>query len=144
MYQMVGVFSLELARLYAYLYQGSTKKYTILHDLGGYDEISLTNAFKTFSTTGEKIHYVENLGFEKIQAQRISGGDTVEESADIFMKVLNGQGTKEQNNVVLCNAAIAINIIKADKTFAECFSIAEESLLSKKALTSFKAILAVK
>src|SRR4029079_927074 len=46
--QLVGVFSLELARLYAYLYQKSDKKYTILHALEGYDEISLSCSFKTF------------------------------------------------------------------------------------------------
>lgn len=44
--QMVGVFSLELARLYGYLYQQSKKDFMIVHSLDGYDEISLTCAFK--------------------------------------------------------------------------------------------------
>ena len=35
--QMVGVFNLELLRLYTYLYQDSDKNYSIVHDLGGYD-----------------------------------------------------------------------------------------------------------
>src|SRR5690606_27324179 len=47
-YQLVGVFSLEIARLYAYLYQKSDLNYTILHALEGYDEVSLTCDFKTF------------------------------------------------------------------------------------------------
>ena len=141
-YQMVGVFSLELARLYAYLYQKSDRKYTIVHALEGYDEISLTCDFKTFSEAGEHIHSIEQLGFDKIDPAKIGGGSTVKESADIFISVLEGNGTSEQNNVVTCNAAIAIRTIKPERSFADCFYEAEESLISKKALNSFKRLLA--
>lgn len=141
-YQLVGVFSLELARLYAYLYQKSDIKYTILHALEGYDEISLTCDFKTFSSTGEHIHSISQLGFERIDPQKISGGSTVKESASIFKSVLAGEGTTEQNNVVICNAAIAIQTIKPEQSFLDCFYEAEESLQSKKALTSFKKLVA--
>src|ERR1700754_2796036 len=91
--QMVGVFNLELARVYAYLYQKSNKKYTILNALDGYDEISLTCDFKTFSTEGEKINTIECLGFEKVDPADITGGSTIKDSADIFMSVLNGEAT---------------------------------------------------
>ncbi|MEJ7778660.1 MAG: anthranilate phosphoribosyltransferase [Daejeonella sp.] len=141
-YQLVGVFSLELARLYAYLYQKSSLKYTILHALEGYDEISLTCDFKTFSSRGERIHSISQLGFEKIDPKKIGGGDTVEDSASIFKNVLKGEGTTEQNNVVMCNAAIAIQTIKPELSFADCFYEAEESLLSRKALASFKKLVA--
>lgn len=143
-YQIVGVFSLELARLYAYLYQKSSKKYTILHDLGGYDEISLTNAFKTFTSSGETIHKIENLGFEKIDSTLISGGETVQDSAKIFTNILNGNGTTEQINVVLANAAMAIKTIHPEKSFSDCYYLGEESLLSKKALNSFNTLVSIK
>jgi len=58
------------------------------------------------------------------------------------MKVLNGEATTAQNNVVLCNAALAIKTIDAEKSFADCFYEAEETLLTKKALQSFKTLLA--
>ncbi|MDA9555373.1 anthranilate phosphoribosyltransferase [Pelobium sp.] len=138
--QIVGVFSLELARLFAYLYQQSDRNYTILHALEGYDEISLTCDFKTFSNQGEQIHQVESLGFEKIDAKTITGGSTVEESAKIFMSVLKGTGTVEQNNVVLCNAAMAIQTIHQQKPFADCYYEAESSLVSGKALASFRKL----
>ena len=140
-YQMVGVFSLELARLYAYLYQKSDTKYTIVHALEGYDEISLTCDFKTFSASGEHIHSIAELGFDKIDPEKIGGGSTVKDSADIFKAVLEGVGTTEQNNVVVCNAAVAIHTIKPEQSFADCFYEAEESLQSKKALNSFKKML---
>jgi anthranilate phosphoribosyltransferase len=140
--QLVGVFNLELARVYAYLYQKSDVKYTILNALDGYDEISLTCDFKTFSAEGEKINSIESLGFDKLNEDQITGGHTVSDSADIFMKVLNNDATIAQSNVVLSNAAMAIKTIHPGKSFADCFYEAEEALVSKKALSSFKTLLA--
>ncbi len=139
--QIVGVYNLELARLYAYLYQKSAVNYTILNALDGYDEVSLTGDFKTFSAEGEKINSITDLGFDKVNTAEIIGGHTVAESAGIFMQVLNGQGTTAQNNVVLCNAALAIRTMKPTKTFADSFYEAEQSLLNHKALNSFKQLL---
>lgn len=138
--QIVGVFSLELARLYAYLYQDTDKNYTILHAVDGFDEVSLTCDFKSFSKNGEALRSPADLGFEKIAESTIKGGDTVASSAKIFMDVLNGDGTDEQQNVVLCNAALALNTIDSSRAFADCFYEAEAALLEKKALTSFNKL----
>jgi anthranilate phosphoribosyltransferase len=138
--QIVGVFSLELARLYAYLYQKANKNYIILHALEGYDEVSLTCNFKTFSKDGEQVNDIEQMGFERLTQEQIAGGSTVPESAEIFINVLLGEATAAQNNVVLCNAALAIKTISPQKTFGDCFYEAEEALMSKKALMSFKKL----
>jgi anthranilate phosphoribosyltransferase len=139
--QMAGVFSLELARVYAYLYQKSDVKYTIVHALDGYDEISLTGDFKTFSAEGEKINTVGDLGFERLKPEEIAGGSTVKDSADIFISVLNNEATPAQTNVVLCNAALAIKTMQPAKRFGDCFYEAEESLLKKSALKSFNTLI---
>lgn len=139
--QLVGVYNLELARMYAYLYQRSDKKYTILNALEGYDEISLTCNFKTFTPKGEKVNTLKSIGFDKLDPLAIAGGSTVDESAGIFVQVLSGNATTAQSSVVLANAAVAINTIHPDKTFGDCFYEAEESLLSKRALTSFKNLI---
>ena len=141
--QIVGVFSLELARLYAYLYQETNKNYTIIHAVDGFDEVSLTCDFKTFSKNGETLNKVSDLGFEEITERDIQGGDTIESSAEIFMNVLNGASTDSQTNVVLANAALAIQTIKGNVAFADCYYEAEESLLGKKALESFTKLIAV-
>jgi len=141
--QLVGVYSLELARVYAYLYQKSDAKYTIVNALEGYDEVSLTCDFKTFSADGEKLNRIEDLGFSRLDQSEITGGETVKESADIFMKVLNDEATRAQTNVVLANAALAIKTIHPEKTFGDCYYEAEESLTGKKALRSFKTLLEV-
>jgi anthranilate phosphoribosyltransferase len=139
--QLVGVFNLELARIYAYLYQKSDTRYTILNALDGYDEVSLTCDFKTFSADGEKINSIESLGFKKLIPNEILGGKSISESAAIFINVLKGEATNAQNNVVLANAALAIKTIGAEKSFSDCFYEAEEALISKKALKSFETLL---
>jgi len=141
--QMVGVFSLELARLYAYLYQQTDKNYTIIHAIDGFDEVSLTCDFKTFNKKGEAIHKISDLGFDEINEKEIQGGDTVESSADIFKNILNGKGSDSQNNVVLCNAALAIQTIKGNLSFADCYYEAEQSLIEKKALNSFTKLISL-
>lgn len=141
MYQSVGVFSLELARLYGYIYQKTDKQFSILHALDGYDEISLTGDFKLINNLAEQIITLKDLGIDAIQPEQIGGGETVEEAAGIFKDILEGKGTKAQNQVVLANAALAIQTFNMEKDFMECYQEAEESLIGKKALNSLKVLI---
>jgi anthranilate phosphoribosyltransferase len=135
--QLVGVFSLELARMYGYLYQNTDKTFTILHALDGYDEISLTGETKTISNSSEGIIKPSDFGVEPVSASDIAGGSTVEESAKIFMKVLSAEGTLQQSNVVCANAGMAIATAKGISP-KEGFDIAKETLESGKALQVLK------
>ncbi|MEM9687548.1 MAG: anthranilate phosphoribosyltransferase, partial [Bacteroidota bacterium] len=135
--QMVGVFSLELARMYGYLYQNTDKKYSILHALDGYDEISLTGPVKVIQNHTEQMLSASNFGINPHEPSAITGGDSVSAAAKIFMDILNGKGTPAQNNVVCANAAIAIATVKSLSPKAG-FELAQESLLSGKALNALK------
>jgi anthranilate phosphoribosyltransferase len=137
--QLVGVFNLELARMYSYMYQKTNKNYTILHALDGYDEISLTGATKVISNHTETMMNPEDFGVNKIQQSDIFGGDTVEESAKIFMKVISGKGTEAQNNVVSANAGMAIATVK-NLDPKEGFELAKESLLTGKGLAALNKL----
>lgn len=139
-FQSVGVFSLELARLYGYLYQNTEKRYSIIHALDGYDEISLTGDFKVINNQGESYYSVEEIGFEAVKAEDLAGGDNVEEAAGIFRTIIEGKGNTVQNNVVLTNAAFAIKTFHPEKSFGDCYYEAEESLLGLKALDSLKKL----
>ena len=130
--QLVGVFSLELARLYGYLYQKSNKNFTVLHALDGYDEISLTGTTKMISNSSESMLLPNDFGVELVVQEDIFGGETVKESAEIFLKVISGDGSEAQNNVVAANAGMAIATVKRLKP-KEGFELAKESLLSGKA-----------
>lgn len=138
--QLVGVFSLELARLYGYLYQETEGKFSILHALDGYDEISLTGPFKMISNSGEKLYNPENIGLSKLTSESIKGGDTVEESAKIFENVLRGKGEEAQNQVVIANAAAALVTARESMSFSDAVLEAEEVLLSGKALKVFNGL----
>ncbi|MBN4051315.1 anthranilate phosphoribosyltransferase [bacterium AH-315-M05] len=138
--QLVGVFSLELARLYAYLYQQTDKSFVILHGLDGYDEISLTGPFKMITNTQEKIANPNNLGLTTVKSEEILGGKTIPESADLFMKILQGEGTRPQNEVVIANAGMAIDCAKPEINMEDALGIAKESLESGEALSSFKKL----
>ena len=137
--QMVGVFNLELARMYGYLYQNTDKKFTVLHALDGYDEISLTGDTKTISNLTEGILKPSDFGVNPVLQSDIVGGESIEESAKIFMDILYGKGTEAQNNVVCANAGIAIATVKEIHP-KEGFQLAKESLLSGKGLKALKKL----
>ena len=137
--QVVGVFSLELARMYAYLYQKTDKNFTILHALDGYDEISLTGRTKAITNNAETMLKAEDFGVTEIDPKDISGGNSVASAAEIFMDILNGKGTEAQNNVVCANAGMAISTVRKIDVQDGFFS-AKEALASGKALTAFKRL----
>ena len=138
--QLVGVFSLELARLFAYLYQQTDKQFMVLHALDGYDEVSLTGSFKIITGQTEQVLSPAHLGLPVLEAEDLSGGTTVEESARIFMNVLNDQATEAQKSAVLANAAMALICSDPGLNPLDAVAMARESLESKKALNSFKKL----
>ncbi len=141
---MLGVYSLEVLRLYQYLYQDTDKNYSLIHSLDGYDEISLTSDFKVITNKGEQLVSPEQLGFEKIKQEDIFGGDTVPEAAKIFTDILNGDGTDAQNSAIIVNAAYAIQCIDRNKNIEECIAVAKDSLLGGKAKQVLKTLVDIK
>lgn len=130
--QLTGVFKLELARLYHYLFQKTDTNFTILYALDGYDEISLTGPTKAFSKNSEGVLTPQDFGVLPLEASQIAGGDNVESSATIFMNVIQNKGTQAQQEVVCANAGMAI-ATALDLTPIDGFEKAKESLLSGKA-----------
>ena len=137
--QLVGVFNLELARMYGYLYQNTDKNFTILHALDGYDEISLTGNTKTISNNTEAMLSPEDFGVEGLKQEEIAGGGSIESSAEIFVNILKGKGTRAQENVVCANAGMAIATAK-QISVKEGFETARESINSGKALKALQKL----
>ncbi len=138
--QMVGVFNLEVARVYNYLLQETTQNYGIVHSLDGYDEISLTSGFKLFTKNNEQIVTPESLGLRRLRQSEIFGGNSVKEAAKIFVSIIAGKGTEAQNNVVLANAAFALKILDDNKSFETAFEEAKDSLFGLKAKDSLSKL----
>ncbi len=142
-YQLVGVYSLEMARIYNYLLQQSGKTFTIIHSLDGYDEISLTNDTKVITNEGERIMTPEQLGKRMVSPQDISGGNSVEEAAKIFTTILKSDGSWAQNAVVLANAALALHSTGKYKNYDEAYHAAVESLESGRANESLQKLISL-
>ena len=140
-FSMIGVYSLEIARIYQYLLQKKQENFLLVHALDGYDEISLTSDTKIFDKIGEKIYSAEELKFKNINPESIFGGNTKQESAVIFKTILEGNGTYEQNSVVLANAAMALKNTEKYGDYNDSLALAKESLESGKALQSLKNII---
>ncbi|ALJ00421.1 anthranilate phosphoribosyltransferase [Rufibacter tibetensis] len=141
-FQMVGVFSLELLRLYTYLYQQTGKRFVLLHALDGYDEVSLTGPFKMVTPEGEQILQPSDLGLPTYQESDLAGGSTIEASAEIFMKVLEGRGTPAQKDAVIANAGLGIYCSDERLTLQESLQKARQSLETGLALKTLNTLLA--
>ena len=138
--QVVGVYNLELARIYNYLYQTTDINYNIIHSIDGYDEISLTKGTKVYSRESEFILDSEDFNLKDIDSENIRGGKDIESSSKIFMNVLNGEASNDQENVVCANASLAIAISK-DISIIEAFDKAKESIKTKNALKCFNELI---
>jgi len=139
--QLVGVFSLELARLYHYLYQQTKRRFAIVHSLDGYDEVSLTGPVKVIRNAGEQVMQPADFGRTLVQASDLYGGATAETAAQIFKTVISGNGTPQQNSAVIANAALALECAGIYSSLPDCLAAAEESLLSGKAQRKFELLL---
>jgi anthranilate phosphoribosyltransferase len=141
--QIVGVFSLELARMYNYLYQKSDVNYCIIHSLDGYDEISLTGDFKVLTNKSDRILSPSSLGMNLVRAEELAGSGDVPGTAAIFVNVLNGNGSMAQNSAVISNAAMALSTYFPEKGIEECLEAAKSSLLGGQALKIFSKLISL-
>jgi anthranilate phosphoribosyltransferase len=140
-YQVLGVNNTENFNHYKNVYEMLDVNYTVINSNDGYDEISLTDSTRFAQKETEGYYSPSDFGFEKIQPENIYGGDSIEEAARIFMNILEGKGTTEQNNVVVANAAVGLNLVHPGKSLPECVAMAGESLKSGKALQKLKAVI---
>ncbi len=140
-HKYVGVYNKEVGRLYSYVLQNENSNYNIVHSLDGYDEISLTGAFKTIGNEVEKVHEPVDLEFETLLEKELYGGKTIEEAGRIFLNVLNNKATKAQANVVIVNSAFAMQTYFPGRSIHECISECEETIVSKKASQLFKNLI---
>ena len=138
-YQMVGVYSLELSRLYSHILRNSEKKFSIIHSLDGYDEISLTGKVNIIRNNSNEFLNPSDFSFNKVDAKSIEGGVSIKKSSEIFMNILKNKSTITQKNVVIANSGLAISTA-LNKTLDYGLEKAKESIESGAAFNSFKSL----
>lgn len=142
-YQLVGVYNLEMARVYNYLLQETDRSFAIIHGLDGYDEISLTNDTKVITREGERIMTPEQLGKRMVMASDIFGGTSVDQAADIFRRVIKAEGSWAQHAVVLANAAMALHCTGKYESYDDAYHAAVDSLESGKAYDCLQKLISL-
>ena len=137
--QLLGVANLDQMRLYHQVYQRLGVDYGIVNSIDGYDEISLTGAFKVTTNNYEKIFTPADLGFECAKPEELVAGATEEEAKEIFDAVLENRALPAQKNIVLANAAFGIQVLEGGLlSLDDCIAKARESIDSGSALRTFK------
>jgi anthranilate phosphoribosyltransferase len=136
--QLLGVANLNQMRLYKSVYEKIGIDYGIETSIDGYDEISLTGDFKVTTNKYEKLFKPSDIKLNIADAKDLEGGKTKEEAAKLFDDVLSNTCKIDHKEVVIANAAFAIQIIDPKKSIDECVAIARESIESGRALQTLK------
>ncbi len=137
-YQMLGVYSLKMLRMYKYIAQREHINCTIVHSLDGYDEISLTSPFMVSGQKGERLLTPSEIGFPTLTQESLYGGDTLQEAAAIFDSVLANRSTPAQRDCVVVNSAYALLTLEPELSVGQAVALAEESLSSGAAEGCFR------
>lgn len=140
--QLIGVFSLEIARLFHYLLAETEQDYFVVHALDGYDEVSLTGDYRIFGRSIDRLVSPESLGLPLLSAVELRGGGK-EDAADLFLAILSGKGTPAQNAVVVANAAYGIQLGSGESKYTAALQAARDSLESGAAKKCFEAFIEV-
>lgn len=142
-FQVLGVYNMEAARLYNYFLQEKSDNYCVIFGMDGYDEISLTGDTKVCTAKGEFVYSAEELGKRIVEPEEIFGGDTTQEAADLFQKIISGNGSWSQNAVVLANAAMAMYATGLYDNYDLAYQKAVDSLESGKAFKTLQKLIAL-
>jgi len=137
--QISGVSDLKTFALYKDVFSTQEGHFAVIHALDGYDEISLTGAFRVWKKTGDTVVQPADWGLPVVTPEQLSGGETLEESARILIRILKGEGSPEQAAAVQANAGLAISVSR-NISFEEGLLLAEESVKSGKAYRAFQKL----
>ncbi|MBX2845409.1 MAG: anthranilate phosphoribosyltransferase [Saprospiraceae bacterium] len=139
---MIGVYKQPLAAVYAHLLRQTNMTFNVVHALDGYDEIALTGDTLSVDNTQEKTLRPQDFGADQIQPEAIFGGNTVPEAAQIFSTILNNEAPEAPKQVVLANAALAIQTITR-KPLLEAKQEALEAINSGRAQQALKKLIEI-
>jgi anthranilate phosphoribosyltransferase len=144
-FQLCGVADMRTFDLYSGFFKETLSPFLIVYALDGYDEISLTGDFLIETVHGRKQYTLEEMRESygvvlpkgKITPQDLVSRETAQDNAELFLTILKGEGTNEQSEVVIVNAAFAIFGALSSIPLQECIMYAREALFSKAAHSVF-------
>ncbi|ERP31700.1 anthranilate phosphoribosyltransferase [Chitinivibrio alkaliphilus] len=127
-YQYVGVFAPFVGDIYNEILQSCRTRYTIVHSYDGYDECSLTDTVRLTGTDGFGEYTPSELGAQVITPDKLHGETDLSDARDLFLRILENKGSREQQEVVRVNAALAIQTINSALSLPQAMEKAAHSL----------------
>ena len=132
-----GTANHDQQRLYVNAHQKIGDRFGVVTSYDGYDEVSLTSAFKLVTDRYEKVMTAKDLGLGEVRPDEIYGGSTPQEAWNVFDSVLQGTSTAAQRGVVIANAACGMAVADRGLSMEDAVQMASEAIESGKALATF-------
>ena len=85
----------------------------------------------------------DDVGMRRLSPDELSGGSTREEASRLFDEVLAGTSPEGARNVVIANAAFAINLIEPELSLQVWLAWAAESIDSGRAYDTLKKFISL-
>lgn len=126
--------------MYHYVLQRSLINYSVVHSLDGYDEISLTGPVKILRRNLDCTLPADQFKLGIYDAGELASGGTLDEAVKIFVNTLRNEGTEAQHNVVLANAAVALQCFNEKLSLQDAIETANESVKSGRAFSCFRRL----
>jgi anthranilate phosphoribosyltransferase len=106
-FRLNGTYNGKVTKIYKEVYDCMGKNYACFNSQTGYDEITLTD--ECIVKTKQEDIIINNASFkvDKLDSTQLLGGNNAEEGLQIFQKIINGNGTKEQSFCIAANVAVA-------------------------------------
>lgn len=142
-FQMNGVYDREVLRLYGAVLRRRGGRFAALVSADGHDEVTLTAPLAVVTHRGELELLPINFGLPAVSAPELAAGKTVKESAQIVVTILEGRGTRAQEDVVVASAALAMLVRDEARGLEEYVDAARVSIRSGKALAALRKSVAL-
>ncbi|MBN1302733.1 MAG: anthranilate phosphoribosyltransferase [Melioribacteraceae bacterium] len=108
-----------------------------------FDEISLSHpsSIIEYSPLMKSMYKLDHnsFNFPRIDVEAIKG-NSAKENAEIIYNIFSGREKSAPYYVVAANAALALKVAGVSEDFNECISLAEESILSGKAMNKLNEL----
>lgn len=141
--QLIGAYSRETAETMAQiLVHLDSEAAATVYSHDGLDELSTTSLSDVYEVHGRLLRSPYRLdstahGLLKAEPDDLKGGDAAENAA-ILSAILDGNGTRAQNEVVFLNAGKAIELSGKATSLTEGIELARESVMSGSAKNVLK------
>jgi len=144
-FMLVGVANPQRMKVMAEVLAQRTTSSLVVHGNGGLDELSLAGANRAVATRGSVVHAettidANDLGLPRATNDDLRGGDPTH-NAQVVIDVLENRLHGPIRNVVVLNAAAALNVAGAADSLSTGITLAEASLVSGAARTVLRAFI---